>query len=149
MSMTGVESFDTTLQKTHLWLNELMDELHWNDWDDRYRAYAALRATLHALRDRLSVEETAHLGAQLPMLIRGFYYEGWTPAGKPARERRKEEFLAPIQAHFRNDPDLDPERVARAVFSVLARRVTAGEIADVKSMLPKDLLELWPETVGG
>ena len=146
MSMTGVESFDATLQKTHIWLNELMDELHWGD---RYKAYAALRATLHALRDRLSVEEAAHLGAQLPMLIRGLYYEGWTPAGKPDRERHKEEFLAPIRAHFRNDPDLDPERVARAVFSVLSKRVTEGEIADVKRVLPKDLLELWPETPGG
>jgi uncharacterized protein (DUF2267 family) len=146
MSMTGVESFDATLQKTHIWLNELMDELH---CDDRYKAYAALRATLHALRDRLSVEEAAHLGAQLPMLIRGFYYEGWTPAGKPDKERRKEEFLAPIRAHFRNDPDLDPARVARAVFSVLSRRVTEGEITDVKHMLPKDLLELWPEALGG
>jgi uncharacterized protein (DUF2267 family) len=147
MSMTGVESFDITLQTTQRWLNELMDELHWDNWDDRYRAYAALRATLHALRDRLSVEEAVHLGAQLPMLIRGFYYEGWTPAGKPSKERRKEEFLAPIRAHFRTDPDIDPERVACAVFRVLANRVTAGEIDNVKSMLPQDLLELWPETV--
>src|ERR671923_2865237 len=119
MSMTGVESFDATLQKTHIWLDELMDELH---WADRYQAYLALRATLHALRDRLSVEEAAHLGAQLPMLIRGFYYEGWTPTGKPVRERRKEAFLAHIREHFRNDADIDPERVTRAVFRVLANR---------------------------
>jgi uncharacterized protein (DUF2267 family) len=59
MNMTGVESIDATLQKTHIWLNEIMEELHWND---RYKAYAVLRATLHALRDRLSVEEAAHLG---------------------------------------------------------------------------------------
>jgi uncharacterized protein (DUF2267 family) len=144
MSMTGVESFDATLQKTHIWLNEVMDELRWND---RYKAYGALRATLHVLRDRLSVEEAAHLGAQLPMLIRGFYYEGWTPTGKPGKERHKEELLVPIREHFRNDPDIDPDQVARAVFRVLAKQVTAGEIGDVKSMLPKDLRALWPETV--
>lgn len=46
-----------------------MEEL---DWQDRHAAYLALRATLHALRDRLTVEEVAELGAQLPMLIRGF-----------------------------------------------------------------------------
>jgi uncharacterized protein (DUF2267 family) len=146
MSMTGVESFDATLQKTHIWLNEVMDELRWND---RYKAYGALRATLHVLRDRLSVEEAAHLGAQLPMLIRGFYYEGWTPTGKPGKERHKEELLVPIREHFRNDPDIDPDQVARAVFRVLAKQVTAGEIGDVKSMLPKDLRALWPETVAG
>ncbi|HEY5940705.1 MAG TPA: non-homologous end-joining DNA ligase [Gemmatimonadales bacterium] len=33
------------------------------------------------LRDRLTVEETAHPGAQLPMLIRGSYYAGWEPSG--------------------------------------------------------------------
>jgi hypothetical protein len=28
-----------------------------------------------------------HLGAQLPLLVRGIYYEGWHMAGKPTRER--------------------------------------------------------------
>src|ERR671922_384221 len=133
MSMTGVESFDATLQKTHIWLDELMDELH---WADRYKAYAALRATLHALRDRLTVEEVAQLGAQLPMLIRGFYYEGWDPTGKPLRARHKEQFLTRIEQEFRGDDRIDPERLARAVFTVLAKRVSEGEIEDVKHVLP-------------
>jgi uncharacterized protein (DUF2267 family) len=100
------------------------------------------------LRDRLTVEEAAHLGAQLPMLIRGLYYEGWTPAGKPDKTRSKDEFLAPIREQFRGDAEVDPERVARAVFKVLARRVTEGEIKDVKGLFPKELAALWPEAVG-
>jgi uncharacterized protein (DUF2267 family) len=144
MTMTGLEVFDTTLQKTHIWLNEITDELH---WEDRFRGYKALRAGLHALRDRLTVEEAAHLGAQLPMLIRGLYYEGWTPSGKPVKTRSKDEFLAPIREQFRGDAEIDPERVARAVFKVLAKRVTEGEIEDVKSLFPKELAELWPEVV--
>ena len=91
MSATGLDVFDTTLQKTHLGLNDLMEVLV---CPDRHRAYRALRATLHALRDRLTVDEVAQLGAQLPMLIRGFYYEGWDPSGKPLRERHRAQFLA-------------------------------------------------------
>ncbi len=70
MSTTHHELFSSTLQKTHIWLKDLMEEL-W--WDDQHRAYLALRATLHALRDRLTVDEAVHLGAQLPIIIRGFY----------------------------------------------------------------------------
>ena len=141
MSVTALDVFDTTLQKTHRWLKELMQVL---DWQDRHKAYLALRATLHALRDRLTVEEVAQLGAQLPMLIRGFYYETWDPTGKPEKVRKKEEFLARIEQQFRGDDRIDPEQVARAVFTVLANRVTEGEIEDVKDVLPSEIKTLWP-----
>ena len=108
------------------------------------QAYLALRVTLHTLRDRLTVEEVAQLGAQLPMLIRGFYYEGWDPTGKPLKERHKEEFLARIEEQFSGDDQADAKQVARAVFSVLSDRVTEGEIEDVKHVLPAELRELWP-----
>jgi len=99
-------------------------------WQDRHRAYHAMFATLHALRDRLTLEEVAHLGAQLPMLVRGFYYDGWDPTGKPLKGRHKAEFLAYIAQYFKDDPTIDAERLARAVFTVLQTRVTAGEIED-------------------
>jgi uncharacterized protein (DUF2267 family) len=119
-----------------------MTELGWED--NRHRAYLALRTVLHTLRDHLTVEEAMHLGAQLPMLVRGFYYEGWTLTGKPVKERRKEEFLSHIRQAFRNDEWIDPEAVVRAVFRVLSRRITAGEISDVTHLLPAALRELWP-----
>ena len=143
MSMTGLPVFDTTLQKTNLWLKELMQLL---DWDDRQKSYLALRATLHALRDRLTIEETAQLAAQLPMLVRGFYYEGWDPTGKPEKARREEEFLARIASEFRQEDSVDPKRVAQAVFALLAAEVSAGEIEDVQQLLPIELRRLWPPT---
>jgi uncharacterized protein (DUF2267 family) len=141
MSATGLDVFDTTLHKTNSWLHDLMQVL---GWQDRHKAYLALRATLHALRDRLTVEEVAQLGAQLPMLIRGFYYEGWDPTDKPLRERHKEQFLARIEQQFRGNDRVDPEQLAHAVFAVLANRVTEGEIEDVKHVLPAEIRDLWP-----
>lgn len=116
------------------------------DCPDRHEAYLALRATLHALRDRLTIEEAAQLAAQLPMLIRGFYYESWDPTGKPLKERHREEFLARIKQELR-PRQTDPERVARAVFQVLANRISEGEIEDVEHVLPKEIRDLWPATI--
>ena len=111
---------------------------------DRHTAYIALRAVLHALRDRLTVEEAVQLGAQLPTLIRGFYYEGWRPAGKP-RRTHEWEFLRTIQDTFNLTPERpDAKLAARAVFKVLSRRVSEGEIKHVIAILPKDLQALWP-----
>ena len=140
----GLAAFDSTIHTTHVWLNELLGLLGWPD-DDPHRAYLALRAALHALRDRLSVDEAASLAAQLPMLVRGFYYEGWHPHGKPLKERHRDAFLAHVWADFRQDPDVNPKQVARAVFQLLAQHVTAGEIEKLKRCLPGEIRALWPE----
>jgi uncharacterized protein (DUF2267 family) len=135
--------FDGTLQKTQIWLNDIMAELDWENKPEK--AYFALRTVLHALRDRLTVEEAVQLGAQLPMLVRGFYYEGWTLTGKPHKERHKEEFLAHIKDAFKGDVTVRPESIVRAVFRVLELHTSDGEIAEVKNLLPKALHELWPK----
>jgi uncharacterized protein (DUF2267 family) len=143
MSATGLEVFDRTIHKTNIWLKDLMEIL---GCTDRQEAYAALRATLHALRDRLTIEETAQLAAQLPMLIRGFYYEGWDPTGKPLKDRHRDEFLARIQRELERY-EIEPEQVARAVFQVVANRISEGEIEDVEHVLPREIRDLWPSTV--
>jgi uncharacterized protein (DUF2267 family) len=140
MAESVADIFNVTIEKTNLWLKDIMTEL---DWDDRYKAYVALRAVLQTLRDRLTIEEAAQLGAQLPMLVRGFYYEGWNPTGKPVKERHRDDFLRHIQDYFRNDEAVVPEKVTRAVFKVLSWYVTRGEIKDVKGILPKDIQTLW------
>ncbi len=140
MSTTGLDVFDTTVQKTNSWLKDIMHEM---DWQERRKAYQALRSTLHALRDRLTVDEVAQLAAQLPMLVRGFYYEGWDPTGKPLKVRDLEGFLAMIALEFRGDDEVDPDQVARAVFTVLARRITQGELEDIEGLLPKEVRRLW------
>jgi uncharacterized protein (DUF2267 family) len=140
MTTTGIEAFEHSLQLTNVWLKDLMARL---GTDDRHLACLALGATLHALRDRLTVEETADLGAQLPMLVRGLYYEGWRPAGKPLEEHAPDAFLSHVVGEARN-PDVEAEPAVRAAFGLLAERVSAGEIEDVKSTLPRPIREFWP-----
>ncbi len=141
MSGTGLPTFDETVQLSNVWLNELMDAVN---WDDKHRAYRLLRATLHALRDRLSAHEAVHFGAQLPMLIRGLYYDGWRMPDLISKERTKSEFLAHVEDAFQQDPNSDTEGLVREVFRLLARHVSRGEIDDVRQMLPAEMRELWP-----
>lgn len=144
MSSTGLDVFDRTIHASHVWLKDMMEEL---GWDNRQRAFQAMRVTLHALRDRLTVEEAAQLGAQMPILLSGFYYENWKPGNKPQKERHKEEFLADIRDYLQtNSPGADTEQVVRATFKVLSKQITQGEIEDVKRMLPVEVRELWPES---
>lgn len=139
--MHGTElGFEATVQKTREWLRDIMDSL---GTDDSQLAYGALRAVLHALRDRLTVDEAVQLGAQLPMLIRGLYYEGWSPRDKPAK-MHKTEYLAAIRRSLPGPDRLHPEVLARAVLKVLSSHVSPGEVRDVKAILPEDLKELWP-----
>jgi uncharacterized protein (DUF2267 family) len=141
MKVTEISAFQSTLQTTNDWLQELAGEL---GRDDPQQAYRVLRAVLMALRDRLTVEEATDLGAQLPMLLRGFYYEGWNPSKTPTGERDRQSFLDHVAENLAPAADGDPERVTRAVFKVIQNRVTAGEVQDVKSNLPADIQALWP-----
>lgn len=134
-----IAGLQSSLQKTERWLSDIGREL---GWSDPRKAYQALRGGLHALRDRLPLEEAAHLGAQLPMVIRGLYYEGWAPARKPAKLSR-EQFLERIRAAFGRSRAPDPANVARAVFHVLQRHVTPGELRDVCGALPRTYRDLW------
>ena len=142
MSVATIAAIESTIHTTNAWIKELTENL---GWEDRQRAYHALGVVLHALRDRLTVNEAADLGAQLPMLIRGLYYEGWNPSATPLRERKKEDFLRHIAAAFPAHEEVYPEEVAWAVFKVLERHVSEGEISDVKHVLPREIRSLWPE----
>lgn len=140
MSHTGLEVFDATLQKTNVWLNELMEAM---GWTSRHRAYEVLRAVLHALRDRLTADEAVHLGAELPLLVRGFYYEGWHPAGKPLKYRHKDEFTDRIA---KDCPGLTVDEIEEAVsvvFRLLDNHVGGGETGQVYAALPAEIRGLW------
>lgn len=144
-TMTGTRVFDRTLHKTNQWLKDVMRTM---DWDSRERAYQALRATLHSVRDVLTFEEVVQLGAQLPMLLRGVYYEGWSPKYTPVRLKTVGEFFLLVRIHlgpgakFTNGQLRD---FTHACIHVVAKHISAGELREVKAILPRKLKALVPE----
>lgn len=142
MGSPRLKPFEATLHKTDEWMGELIEEL---GPDDPQKAYRSLRATLHALRDRLMPGEVADLSAQMPMLIRGLFLEGWRPTGKPEGGSTRAEFLEAVNGQLQVPADVSAEDSARAVFRLLNRRISCGEIDDVRSMLPEAIRGLWEE----
>lgn len=142
MTMTGLDAFDSMVQEANLWLKGVMQHM---GTDDRHTAYVAVRAALHALRDRIGPENAVHLGAQLPTLLRGVYYEGWHMAGTPTRERHLPAYLEHVRGEMGRNPSLDAEVAARAVFVVMADRLDRGEVEKVIALLPQEIRALWPE----
>jgi uncharacterized protein (DUF2267 family) len=139
MSATGLDVFDKTLQTTNIWLGEIMDRLGL----DRQVAWKVLSTVLHKLRDRLPLEVAAHLGAQLPLLVRGVYYDQFIPARLPTGCRTPEEFNEEVARWLSDIRPVDPDAAVAAVFGVLNRHLSEGQIAKIRSVLPKGLQMLW------
>ncbi len=137
--MASLQDLSAAFRATEEWIDDVMRRLGWHD---RERVYLAMIATLHAFRDCLPRDEAIHVGAQLPTLLRGLYYEGWHPGAHPMRSRSA--FLERVHDGVHRDPGVDAEKAARGVFAVLAARLPAAELEDAKAVTPKVLHNLWP-----
>lgn len=142
MAAAGLEVFDRTLQATHIWLDEIMED---GIGPDRHLAWRMLGAVLHALRDRVPVELAAHVGAQLPLLVRGLYYDGFSPSGQPDKARTLEGFLERVEAGLHGTRPVAAEQAAKAVFRVLARHLDPGQVGKLVQALPQPVQDLWAE----
>ena len=139
MSATGLEIFDKTIHTTHIWLNEINAVIG----PDRQLAWKVLSTVLHKLRDRLPPELSAHLGSQLPLLIRGAYYDQYKPSSQPGDCRTLAEFAAEVHEWLADVRPVDPHLAIAAVLGVLDRHVDPGQIAKIKGALPKQLRHMW------
>lgn len=144
MATPAIHELDGTLQIANTWLKDVMERL---GTDDPQAGHLAMRATLHALRDRIGMENAVHLGAQLPTLIRGIYYEGWRPRDMPTKERHKRDFVDHVRGELRSGPAIDPEAAIAAVLEVVSEKTSEGEAVKLTRLFPKDLRGLWPEGV--
>ena len=139
MTPTRVDIIDRSVEKAYTWLGDVAEEL---GTEDRHYAYRVLRAFLHALRDHLSVDEAAQLAAQLPIFVRGVFYEGWDPSRTPERARDIDSFLNEVAREAGLAGETEASFAATAASGVLRSHISAGEASSVLHVLPEHLREL-------
>jgi uncharacterized protein (DUF2267 family) len=135
MTTAQLDVLDHSVEKTTVWIDEVAEELD----GDRREAYRVLRAFLHTLRDRLPVEQAAQLAAQLPLIMRGMFYEGWQPSRTPLLYRDPVEFVDRVRREALLAGDTEASFAVDAAAAVLRRHVSASEIEDVARTLPRAL----------
>ena len=138
MSATGLDVFDKTLQTTNIWLDEIMAE----HGPDRQLAWKVLSVVLRKLRDRVPLELSVHLGAELPLLVRGAYYDQFEPAKQPLK-CDLDEFVNEVAEWLSDTRPVNPRHAIRTVFGLLSRHLPAGQIAKLQDSLPAAMRSFW------
>ncbi|WP_299417787.1 DUF2267 domain-containing protein [uncultured Sulfitobacter sp.] len=140
MTTQGLEVIDHSVHLTHEWINELAGRL---DWTSKRSALRLMRVTLHRIRDHLLVDELAQMSAQLPVMIRGFFFEGWVPKDTPIKERHEEEFITFVGHQMADTSEYRGRDDIKCVFDLLNARLSRGEVEDIRASLPQDLRDMW------
>lgn len=134
-----MSTFNHAVEKGDTWIRDMMTELR---TEDPRLAYHALAASLQTVRDRLGVDEAAQLAAQLPLLVRGLFFENWHPASTPVLARRPEDVITLFERKSGDGHGIDAERALAATFEVLRRHVSRGELDSLAHVLPRSLADL-------
>jgi uncharacterized protein (DUF2267 family) len=142
MTTPGI-NLDRSVDEMDAWLDGVMQTLQ---TDNRQRAYQALEGTLPALRERLSSETASTFGRQMPVLIRGLFFNDPDTPDADHDHSELERFFATVRAPFSANLRIDAHAIAAAVFDVLDEQFSAEETAKIRAELPADLQRLWQTT---
>lgn len=126
----NVTVFAKTAHKSQIWINEMQKELKWMNGDSLYHL---LRAVLQALRDQMNIHEAAHFAAQLPLLLRGTFYEGWNPHEEMIHGVTKDDFLQSVKTKLSpaGVPKFELEPGVLIALNVIKKHISAGEMNDL------------------
>lgn len=131
------DGFLHALNTANTWLADIAEAL---GTGDRHYARRALRAWLHTLRDRLTVDAAAKFAAQLPELLRGMFYEGWDPSRSPIKYGT-DQYIQRFAWEARISTT-QVAGVAGTITSVLSGRLSPGQLDEPFAVLPADLRKL-------
>jgi uncharacterized protein (DUF2267 family) len=149
-TITGTRNIDEAVHKLNIWLLQLMKELN---WDSRERALSAYRATMHTLRDLLPYHNAVHLGAQLPLILKGIYYDGWVPKDIPLYEvNTPAEFYELIRCELGSgNLKFDNETIKKfthAVLKTMVNHMGESEMRKIKAVLRENVRDIIPISRG-
>ncbi len=142
--------FNKYAAKGNEFLNRLSESL--GEEANRDHAARVLRSTLHVIRDHITVEESIQFLAQLPMILKGVYVDGWSTSNMNSKIKTIDDFAAEVIGRDGNSAWRDFSnreeviRDIRKVIETLAAYVSTGELEDVFSVLPKEVqrtFQLW------
>lgn len=136
---SSIDIVDHNVKTINTWLKDISEEL---DGIGEEAAWARLKAVLQTLRDRITVDEAADFAAQLPIIVRGLYFEGWRPAETPHKWRDRQEYLDAFNRKLEGEGS--GEETLKAVLRILDRHLDSNELIRVKEMHPKEVWDLWP-----
>jgi uncharacterized protein (DUF2267 family) len=126
--------FEHAVQRASVWLADVTAAL---GTPDRHYGLRVLRAWLHTMRDRLTVDAAAKFGQQLPELLRGTYYDGWEPNRVPQKYDASE-YVQRFSAEA-VVPASEVPGMAAAVTHVIAEHMSTGQVDQTLAELPADL----------
>ena len=138
MTGTTIIALNRSMQVTMEWLHEIRNELR---WDDDERVYDATKAVLHSVRDRLPLEDATKFSAQLPLILKGIYFDQYDPTGKPLKLRSREAFLNHVRENFPGTV-VDPEVAVRGVLRGIAKKSGPHALEKIALSMPEDIRDL-------
>lgn len=132
---------DQTAQKANLWLEDIAAVLGVSG----DRAYEALTATLHVVRDCLSPDAALSFADQLPPAFRGAYLDGWIRRAEPVCWETPEAFVHAVQTQLPFEFPVEADAVAQAVIEAMLSYMEPSDLAKVVAHLPEPVRALWTE----
>jgi uncharacterized protein (DUF2267 family) len=134
--MNNIKGIQKSLEHTYEWVKIFMQDY---SFSNENKAFVVLRATLKALRDRLPLNEVVHLGSQLPVVLRGFYYEGWNPSLEVNKIKNEIEFINLVRFHLNGHDDIDLDEAVPVAIKLIFDMIDQGEAEEVKANFPAEL----------
>jgi len=132
--------FLKSLEEAHSWLN---DTCFYAELQEKFQGLLILRVVLHELRDHLTLSASSKLSAQLPLLIRGLYFENWDIRHGLLEENQHYFFIDSITEKLKKYISIEGEKASVAVFKVLAKHTALERSYKLEKFFPPGIFSVW------